>query len=99
MIRQRASRFCAFLPSGEAGMLIAEGTCVIRCNRYLVVGALAAVCIFAQSKAKDDEKDSAQRQGELWLAIKKNLMGGKGAEWFEHNLRYALVPGGTYELR
>jgi hypothetical protein len=48
----------------------------------LAVTALPAVLVFAQVRTKDDRKDSEQRQSELWLAIKKNLTGEKGAEWF-----------------
>ena len=66
--------------------------------RFLLAG-LAAVCILTHGKTTDDQKDSAQRQTELWRAIKKNLTGENAADWFEHNLRYTLVPGGTYGLQ
>ncbi|MBV8830796.1 MAG: hypothetical protein JO108_16355 [Acidobacteriaceae bacterium] len=59
---------------------------------YLLV-ALLSGWILVDSRLLDDQTDEAQRL--LWVGIKKALTSDKGAEYFEHNMKASVIPGGA----
>ena len=62
----------------------------------LVCGATFGLLLYGQAiNAGQDEPETRAAESGLWRDIKSALTASNGREYFELNMRNALVPGGT----